>query len=347
MNPRHLFVVGRPRSSTSLIVRLLDSHPDFLTINSETIFYAQAEATRQFQDTDQRFFHLVGRPYDHERNTPLAFGVDVVPDRNWHRHKFYEDLLAFYPHPARCESLLREVAFTGPGAAMRCLFSLYQEAFPGEQEAQYLVEKTPEHERHIDQIREDFPGAVFLHMIRDPFDVIASRSKGAKQRNYMWEALLWRQSVEIFVRNKREFPDSHFAIRFEDLVGDTQSVMRKLAQTLGVDFSENLLAPTDHRGASTWQSNTHRADLPKNGVVDARFTFRNVEEDLSPAALDTIGSWLGRAYGACGFERHQDHLRPIPRFTAGKGNIARLVYAYLTRILIGDFRYFGSAVKVI
>ena len=282
-----------------------------------------------------------------KKKRPRAFDLDVVPDRNWQRHKFYDDLLAFHPHPARCESRLREAAFAGPGAAMQCVFSLYQEAFPGDREAQYLVEKTPEHERYIDQIREDLPGAIFLHMIRDPFDVIASRSKGSKQRNYLWEALLWRQSVEIFVRNKKEFPDSHFAIRFEDLVGDSQTVMQKLADILGVEFTKNLLVPTDHRGATTWQSNTHRADIPLNGAIDERFIFRSVEEDLSPAALETIGSWLGRAYSACGFERHRDHMRHVPRFASSEGTIVRLVSAYLTKILIDDFRYFRSAVKVI
>ncbi|NNE83115.1 MAG: sulfotransferase [Alphaproteobacteria bacterium] len=343
----NIFVVGRPRSGTTLIVRLFDSHPEFLTINSETIFYVRAEQLKSISNPEQKFLHLTGRPYDNNNKRPQDFANDIEPNQNWDQHKFYTDLLTYHPNPERCREQLFAIASAGPKAALQAVFALSEEAFPSDHRTRFLVEKTPEHEYHIERIRRDFPNSIFIHMIRDPFDVIASRSKGFKKRNYVQETLNWRHSIKIFVENKKKFPDRHFAIRFEDLTRHPQATMEKLAKLLDFNFSEVLLTPTDLRGRQKWKSHTHQANAPRDGVVDANLTHRNIEEDLKIDDIRTIGSWLGRAYSACGFERHKRYMKQFPPVFPPNMNKKYLLYLFARRVLIADFLYFRSRSQLI
>lgn len=342
----NVFVVGRPRSGTTLIVRLFDSHPEFLTINSETIFYVRAAQLEAIRDPEQKFLHLVGRPYDHDNKRPQHFAHSIDPEHNWDRHKFYTDLLTYHPDPRRCRDQLYAAASAGPKAVLQTVFALTDEAFPSDHKARFLVEKTPEHEYHIEFIRRDFPNAVFLHMIRDPFDVTASRSKGVKKRNYVSEALTWRQSIEIFIKNKRKFPDRHFAIRFEDLTKQPQATMERLAGQLGFTFADSLLAPTDLRGRQKWKSHTHRPNAPDDGVVDAGLTHRNIEEDLRFDDIRTLGSWLGRSYAACGFGQYERYVKQFPPVFPPELSKKYLAYLFFWKVNVADLQYFRHQLRL-
>jgi len=54
----------------------------------------------------------------------------------------------------------------------------------------------------------------------------------------------WNESTDAMIRNKLEFAERVCLLRFEDLVGQTETVMRYLANFLEIDFDPILLTPT-------------------------------------------------------------------------------------------------------
>lgn len=90
---------------------------------------------------------------------------------------------------------------------------------------QRWVEKTPGNVLHLGSIFARFPGARFLHMIRDPRDIYASWKKNNKY------------SLDIFIEQTQGIEGclstylgggdaSYKEIRYEDLVRDPETVMR-------------------------------------------------------------------------------------------------------------------------
>ena len=51
-------------------------------------------------------------------------------------------------------------------------------------------------------------------------------------------------NAEAMIRNKSDYGDQVFIIRFEDLISVPESVMQGVSEYLGIGFSESLIAPT-------------------------------------------------------------------------------------------------------
>ncbi|MGI8658264.1 MAG: sulfotransferase family protein [Candidatus Limnocylindria bacterium] len=108
-------------------------------------------------------------------------------------------------------------------------------------------------ERYADQVLGSYPGAVMLHMVRDPRDRYEAslklwpdgraRAGGAAAR--------WAYSVRLGERNLRRHPDRYRMVRYEDLVSDPERTVRGLLELLGEAYEPPMLlmgdAPTYRR----------------------------------------------------------------------------------------------------
>ncbi len=108
-------------------------------------------------------------------------------------------------------------------------------------------------ERYADQVLGSYPGAVMLHMVRDPRDRYEAslklwpdgraRAGGAAAR--------WAYSVRLGERNLRRHPDCYRMVRYEDLVSDPERTVRGLLELLGEAYEPPMLlmgdAPTYRR----------------------------------------------------------------------------------------------------
>jgi hypothetical protein len=72
-------------------------------------------------------------------------------------------------------------------------------------------------------------------------------------------------------QNKRRYEDSVIVINFEDLLGCTEAVMRKLAQELGITFNPILLQQT-FNGRPTQANSSFPVE--EAGIIAARLTGR-------------------------------------------------------------------------
>jgi omega-hydroxy-beta-dihydromenaquinone-9 sulfotransferase len=102
---------------------------------------------------------------------------------------------------------------------------------------------TPRNVAHVDFLLELFPEAKFVHMVRDPRDVVASYNK------IKWASSDTAANVHIvtsvirtWLQLRPRIPaGSYVEIRLEDLVAAPGPTLRSLCDFLGVEFSDRLL----------------------------------------------------------------------------------------------------------
>jgi hypothetical protein len=215
-----VFVVGCPRSGTTLLTLMLSSHSR-LSIPPETRFLLPV-------------FRRVGS-FGDLRQTPnrrrLARAV-VRPRGTKFRH------LRLDP-----ERVKKEIVAGRPtvGAALSTPFRLYAD----ERGKARWGDKRPTYFRNIALIRALFPDAQVVHVVRDPRDCVASLRRMRWWRQGTIGALaMWVHAVDCARRAERRLPPGTFLeVRYEDLVAEPRRELERLCRFLGEDFEEAMLAP--------------------------------------------------------------------------------------------------------
>lgn len=106
-------------------------------------------------------------------------------------------------------------------------------------------DKTPEYALDLPVIYGLFPGARFVHVVRDGRDVALSVFEtqfGAK--NAFTAARDWRASLAAVDRFRQAFADAPLLdVRYEDLLSDPEVVFQRLIVFLGVDDDRGISGP--------------------------------------------------------------------------------------------------------
>ena len=129
----------------------------------------------------------------------------------------------------------------------RRLRDVVDAAYRGHMEAHGKVrwgDKTPPYMEIVPQLARLFPGARFIHLIRDGRDVARSF------QNTHWVSPWLHDNTEEWVRamkyqrrwERSELRNFILHIRYEDLVLDTEATLRKICEFLGEKFEAQMLA---------------------------------------------------------------------------------------------------------
>jgi len=128
-------------------------------------------------------------------------------------------------------------------------------------------DKTPIYVEHIPQIAATLEEARFIHLIRDGRDVALSRSTWSEGEigDLAKAARRWRKRIERAREDAAEL-DSYLEIRYEDLVLDTESTLRRVCELLELDFDPGML--TYHQRAE--ERLAELGNLPAQGRKGVR-----------------------------------------------------------------------------
>lgn len=210
------FIVGSPRSGTTLLRFMLDSHPE-LAIPPETGFLRLAPRMRGGGDKlRERFFHaLVNYPE----------GAPSWPDFEIPEEEFRA-------------ALARVVPFT-LADGYRTFYRLYAARFG---KARW-GDKTPHYCFELRAIRRLLPEARFVHIIRDGRDAALSLRGMWFSPGWQIEtqAAYWRRCVQAARRDGLGHAD-YLEVRYEDLVLDTRATLERVCAHVGLDFEEAMLS---------------------------------------------------------------------------------------------------------
>jgi len=258
-----VFVVGCPRSGTTLLQRMLNNHPD-LTVANDTHFIMRA----------------VKRTL---RKQPEPFLTDELVQQVLSYHRFrrmgLED--ADVAQAAlNCNSYSKFVSR---------LYSLRAE----KRGKTLSGEKSPDFCRKIPALHRLFPQAKFIHIIRDGRDTSASaigwatKTKGPGRWS-LWAqdpvascAFWWCWQAGTGVEQGRPLGERvYHEIKYEELVADAPALLSEAADFLQIPYSEKMANYFQGRTKSNPKLSAKSAWLPPtSGLRDWRRQMK--EEDLA------------------------------------------------------------------
>lgn len=217
---RPIFVVGHPRSGTTLLRFLLSSHPR-IHIPEETGFIP----------------FLVGERWVNASLSRAQVGsvLERIGKLNRLWYGMVDDVSAFYD------------SLPEPKLA-RVLDALYRQKAAAFGAARW-GDKTPVYIRYIPTLVRLFPTAQFVHMIRDGRDAaLSALAKWPERRRYMDPYYLlknWERNVETGQQAGRMLgPSRYLEMRYETLVREPQAVLEEVCTFLGESFHPDMLDHT-------------------------------------------------------------------------------------------------------
>jgi hypothetical protein len=107
--------------------------------------------------------------------------------------------------------------------------------------------KTPHNVYFVPEIAADFPGARFIHLVRDGRDVAVEQLRSAfGPRSVYAAAVLWRQTMAAGLGARAEVAVERWLdVRYETLVAEPESELRRILGFLGEDFDPDVLRHQD------------------------------------------------------------------------------------------------------
>jgi beta-1,4-mannosyltransferase len=292
-----IFIVGAPRSGTTLLAALLASHSR-LECGPETHF----------------FDHLA------RVSTHWLTRSSVWP----------EPAVAFLTSLRLNGERVHELFELGPDQ-LRAYLTRRRPSIPAMLEALTVqraeaagkprwVEKTPNHLLHLAEIRRHYPSALIVRIVRDPRDAALSiRKLPWASRSVLANVALWQDwdsaSWRFFARDPRTV-----SVRYEDLITQPEAELHRLCAAIGERFEPGMLqqqaVASRLAAASEWWKRDVGRPIDRTRVRVWEHAFP--EADL-PAAERLCGEGLDRH----GYPRAFPAPAWHPYFQFGPNNSAR------------------------
>lgn len=260
-----VFVIGCPRSGTTWVQRLLGAHPR-IRIGQESFLFNNyvAPQMRAWRFEQRR-----------ERNPAIASGRGGVGLSAHLREEQFLSRLKSYS-----DTLLEP---------------MMAELQPGE----LYVDKSPGHARCIPEIKQLYPAARFIHVLRDPRDVAASWSNAASGWGRGWSTSSVKRPVQqwlLFVSTVRQAERwlnscDFYEVRYERLSAEPEMVISELSRFLGLDWAANEIheAVTENRVPSLRAGGGVR--IPIGGEVAKRTGNAVMNEPPGFVGIGRPGAW--------------------------------------------------------
>jgi|GEM_PF-1223386 len=215
-----IFIVGAPRSGTTMLAVLLDRHSR-IAISPETQFFT--EFVPQFQNEVHALTkeELVDFALTHRRIRDLQLSRDVVLD-------------VFNNYSKSLPSLLR--------ALIECHAITKGKIIPGE--------KSPGHIQYVPDLLSAFPNAKVICIIRDGRDVVRSLlnvewAEPNNPRRFGLFCTQWNHYANITRQYTQNLPKEQFLVlKYEEIVESPANSLRTACDFIGVEFEQTQLHDT-------------------------------------------------------------------------------------------------------
>lgn len=221
------FLVGCPRSGTTLLQSLIATHSRIAS----------------FPET--QFFHYLLLREKKRRLLTFMFVASRLRPR---LETFFRDELC---RPELIDKLPQtpfSIVYT------QKFFQILKE-LAIEQGGTVLLEKTPDHIYTIQYIEKFLPKAKFIHLVRNGADVIASLYEVTHKYPKPWggarsiDMCIDNWLVAIQTTKKYVNKPNHLIVRYEKLVQDPQEVLENICKFLQIEFDSNMINNYAHQAA--------------------------------------------------------------------------------------------------
>lgn len=300
-----IFIVGAPRSGTTMLAAMIGSHSHY-GVGPESQFFSKLSPTaikRAVADPEwpKIAVGLIAELTLAEQRVIDLFGAEI------------DEITEFLTgKPASAKAMLE--ALTVPFAAKR--------AKPG------WAEKTPNHLLNLPAIREYWPDARIIRIMRDPRDAAISTCRlpsfsGSFAANiYMWRS--WQDQAKDFF----DGDENCYTIRYENLVENPEQELAALCEFLAIPFEDGMLDFSQAAGDVSSAGESWKKPVSGGLTRDRMFAWKKVlGQDMQDLANDVTYEYLVEFDYEHGdypavtqhvfrmsrefIERHQQHLTNI------------------------------------
>lgn len=156
---------------------------------------------------------------------------------------------------------------------INCIYQVYnkEKGFDGLR----WGDKTPINTIYIDKIFKVFPQAQYIHIERNPLDVVCSYVKAGLYESYEEAAFFWKEATKkADALGKKLSTSQYYKISYEDLVTNPKIELEKICNFLKIEYRNSML--------DYWKQ---KDDL---GDVKYRDHHKNIGK---PLTRSSIGKW--------------------------------------------------------
>jgi sulfotransferase family protein len=282
-----IFVVGSPRSGTSILTWCLGQHPNILMQEESNWIGPFA--------VNLAIVHEIGSARgEHSQLSALDIRRDEIMA---HFGKSINDLIL--SHRRQFEINLRSTALRDSSQ----VHEGFQIARSQSDSKSRWVDGTPEYSLYICGLRKLFPGALFIHIVRDVDSVVRSLlnfdrlGEGSLVANEQQAYEYWLRTVNACLEAERAYgPQIVHRLQYSDLINNPESVLQSVLKFLGEPYVPACLEPLQLRiNSSNVPASFHASDPQTDPslVEQAMRLSTEVEKtpqplEASPAASDAM-----------------------------------------------------------
>ena len=323
-----IFVVGSPRSGTSILAWCLGYHPNIFPVPESNwmgdfavnlaMSYQVGMARGIFSILSamsisrDEFFSHIGRSInclvlkhrgDLDRQRLITAVQRLLKEKGIYLGEMTGEL------DAATSAALRQYGIDEANGLLysELVDSLRTAASDSEHKTRW-VDQTPEYSFHICGLRKLFPTALFIHIVRDVDSVVRSmlnfhRIAGTNVVANEEEAYkYWLRTVRACLKAEEAYgPHVVYRLRYTTLVEKPESTLRSLLDFLGEPYSAKCLEPLSERINSSNVPPDFKSDDPVTDraiVEEARRLSAQIEQTCqptkhSPAAADQLEAEFG------------------------------------------------------
>ena len=220
------FIMGRPRSGTTLLSTLFDAHHNVRIPPEFPIFLSLIQRFRKVKSWDEQ--------------TIIEF-VNHIAKNDVFKHRTLENL------NVDIEQLTRNLMSLKEGGTLADFLKAFNYSsfsiFPKDEILQ-IGDKNPLYSIYVNRFVKTCPDARFVCIVRDYRDNFVSMKKLAELEleapALTLQVTRWRFVVRLFFRWKKKFPEKFFLIRYEDLAEKPEETIIAICQFLGLPFDPTV-----------------------------------------------------------------------------------------------------------
>jgi hypothetical protein len=277
-------VLGVSRSGTTLLKEMLDRHSE-LAIPTESYFVPQLWSRHGARPQREAFLADVARL---ARIAEWGVTPAMIAERLPSEPTFADAVAAIY------------------------------RAYADSQGKPRFGDKTPAYMQQLDLLEVAFPGALYVHLVRDGRDAALSflamrrrpRFNWARPRGLLSFAAQWRREVGAARRfGATTAAGRYHELRYEDLVAEPERLLREVCAFLGLPWEPELLEY--HRDVDPQRLLDHPKLAEPPGPGRSRW-----REGLSEEQQERFEAVAGATLSAYGYERRFEQPSPRARVRA-------------------------------
>lgn len=280
MDSKQVFLVGCPRSGTTLLQSMLASHSQVVSF-PETHFFSETLPINP----------LLRRLKLHGKSSRQQVQNFLQKNSYSHLNPFeHESTYKLYSHHRWCQKL---------GSILDAMIA-HEARNATKEHPVWGLEKTPRHLYYISSIKHANSSNKFLHILRKGRDVVASMHLATKNYPDQWDGVRsvekcikwWNNCISESLKYQTH-PNHHFVV-YDQLLKDPEKVLKITCAFLRLGYQQSMI-DNFHTTADSlineeekWKQKNATESLQKSNKLDNNFedsTIKYIEEHLTDIDL--------------------------------------------------------------